>query len=178
MQKNIDMFLRVGVETGDSENFSYYSVGISKLTAKDAHSFNAYIKAVACNNFLVFIQNYTELFADLFEGITIQKEGDADTYLLSKFYTKLTIMDLKKIYEAVLKYRNIEFSAWNFGSSKKYAELTDYEKAFYKMLFLYGDKIGGYTAMATMTPSELVNVLNYFGELEEEKTKQIENLKK
>lgn len=178
MQKKIDMFLRVGVENGNNDNVGDYKLGISKLTAKDAHAFNSYIKAVACNNFLVFIQNYTELFADLFDGITIQKEGDGDTYLLSKFYTKLSIMDLKKIYEAVLNYRNIEFASWNFGSSKKYEELTDYEKAFYKILFLYGHKIGGYTAMATMTPSELVNILNYFGELEEEKIKQIENLKK
>ena len=157
---------------------STFLLQIEKLTAKDSHAFNAFIKAVSCSNFLVFIQNYSELFSDLFDCVKIQNKEEKELYFLSKYYTKLSILDLKEIYDAVLEFRNEEFASFMVGNSKNFEELTEYEKTFYKLLFAHGDKIGGYTALATMSPVELINLTKYFVELQNEKIKQIENLKK
>jgi hypothetical protein len=42
------------------------------------------------------------------------------------------------------------------------------------MLFNYGEKIGGYIALANMNPLEVVKMGAYFGELEQQKQNLIE----
>jgi hypothetical protein len=73
-----------------------------------------------------------------------------------------------------LSFRKIELEPFinkKIGSIK---EVTDYEQLFYKMLFNYGEKIGGYIALANMNPLEVVKMGAYFGELEEQKQNLIE----
>jgi len=163
------------IEIDGMESKNIFTLKIEKLKGRDHQSFNAFCKAVSAINFINFINNFSELVEDFFDNVKISKGGEVETFLLSRYYQKMDMLDLKIVFEKVLDFRKNEFEPLINNSGKGFKELSDYEKTFYKLLFLYGEKIGGYTALALLSPIEVSSIAKYFGELKIEKKEAIDN---
>ncbi len=166
------------------------------ITANNIATFNAYVNAVRCDGFSKFANYYASEFPALFKNITIfeseqsssqesSQENNASIFKedkskqekgkdLSISYSSLLIPQLRTVYEQVVKHREQEFAGVFVEKEIEFAKLSELEKIKYSLLFNYGDKLGGYIAIASLDIQELLNIYKYFLELEEKKSKEIE----
>jgi hypothetical protein len=151
-----------------------YSLKIDKIKGDKMECFNAVVKAYSAVNFINFTSNYSELLPDFFDLVTITDLQEKKEFILKHHYKKMMVAELRWVFDKVLSFRKIELEPFLNKKIGSISEVTDYEQLFYKMLFNYGEKIGGYIALANMNPLEVVKMGAYFGELEEQKQNLIE----
>ena len=111
----------------------------------------------------------TEIINKMIDDIIDGNNTDAKDGFESALSNKLT---------DALDARKIELEPFLQNKQQNFTEITDYEKIFYKMLFVYGDELGGYTGLIALNPFEVVKIADFFRVLEEEKNEHLENLKK
>lgn len=157
---------------------SIYNISIPKMRGDDVLIFNAFCKAVSAVNFVNFVNNYSEFLSDFFDKIEVVELSTGNKHLLKHYYKKIDMAELSAVYSYVLEQRKIELEPFLQNKQQTFTEITDYEKIFYKMLFVYGDKLGGYTGMLALSPFEVVKIADFFRVLEEEKNEHLETLKK
>ena len=157
---------------------SIYNISIPKIKGDDVLIFNAFCKAVAAVNFVNFVNNYSEFLTDFFDKIEVVELKTGNKHLLKHYYKKIDMAELRAVYDYVLEARKTELEPFLQNKQQTFTEITDYEKIFYKMLFVYGDKLGGYTGLIALNPFEVVKIADFFRVLEEEKNEHLETLKK
>ncbi len=170
------------------------------ITANNIATFNAYVNAVRCDGFSKFASYYSNELPALFKNVTFfegeqsssQKsshENNASIFTeeekkqergkeLSLTYSSLLIPQLRTVYEQVVKHREQEFAGVFVEKEIEFAELSELDRIKYSLLFNYGDKIGGYIAIASLDIQELITIFKHFVYLQNNKSESMEKIVK
>lgn len=156
-------------EEGFSESATTFKVVVKKLTGNDTATFNATINALRAGSFINFVAHYEQELDNFFKGVIYEDLANKKKFDLSIGYGKLPIQTIAKCFEDVLKQREVELKPLFSNQTVEFAELDNSEKIRYILLYQYGDKIGGYPALAGMSMEEALKLHHYFNVLATEK---------
>ncbi|MFL1780846.1 hypothetical protein ABSA28_00549 [Candidatus Hepatincolaceae symbiont of Richtersius coronifer] len=167
-----------------------FRLEFTPITANNIATFNAYINAVRCDNFIKFSQYYDKDFTALFKNVTIfltkgnstkienedndifgmpsvnssnsKALGDDKGKDLSIAWSTLPLNVLKQVYEQVVKHREQEFKGVFEEKDIAFKDLSELDKVKHSLLFHYGDKLGGYAVIARLDIQELITLYKHF----------------
>jgi hypothetical protein len=146
-----------------------YEIEITPLSGADTKILNATINALRADNFINFSHHFNDDFEDFFgKCVLIENDKKID---LSIAYKKLNMSKLKELFNSVLKTRKQELKEIFEEKELSFNELSELDKRRYFLLYAYGEKIGGYNAIATMSITELLKVEKFFGDIYKELNK-------
>lgn len=145
-----------------------YKLNIQPINGLQTNIFNAAINAFRCGNFINYSHHFENELPVFFQGIEIeiQENSKSKSYKLEIYFKNILIKDLISIFEDVLKARKEELSFLLKEKEQTFEELDSFSKIRYLLLFKYGEKIGGFNSLITMSVAEVINLFNYFEELD------------
>lgn len=150
-----------------------HQIEILPLNGTDLDCLNAIVNAVRSSTFTTFCERFKEDLPMFFKKCFITTEND--TKDLSIACKTMDLVSLKQVWLYVFKQRQEELQGLFEEKEVSYNELADLAKIKYQLLYLYGDKIGGYPAVASLNIEETLNIYKFFTEIQ---TQQNEAIKK
>lgn len=137
-----------------------FIITIDKLTGADARGFNAIVNSMRAGSFINFNQYFNDQYQDFFTKSYIEEAGKKVD--LSVVYEHLAMDKLKQVWTEVYELRSIEFNSMFDEKEFNYEELNQIDKIRYTLLYVFGEKLGGYQAIASLNLSELLKINKFF----------------
>lgn len=156
-------------EDSATESKETFKVTLKTLTGNDTATFNATINALRAGNFINFSAHFETELADFFAGAEYEDSVNNKKFNLAIGYPKLAIGVVATCFNEVLERRKIELEPLLQEKEVAFDELSGTERLRYLLLFQYGDKVGGYPALAGMSIAEVIKLYHYFDELSKKK---------
>lgn len=137
-----------------------FIITIDVLTGSDSKCFNAIVNSIRAGNFINFNQHFSSEMGDFFTKSYIEENGKKVD--LSVAYEHLPMDKLKKIWNEVYELRSNEFNKIFDDKEFNFEELNKIDKIRYTLLYVFGDKLGGYPAIASLNLGELLKLNKFF----------------
>lgn len=138
---------------------------LTALNGTDLDSLNAFINAVRAGTFVSFSEHFTKDLPAFFKKCFLKTEQGLKD--LSIAYKTLPLAEVKKLWQEILQQRQQELSFLLEPTEVNYDNLNDLEKIKYHLLYMFGDKIGGYPAVASLNVEETLKLHSIFVDLKQ-----------
>lgn len=153
----------------------YSNLEVLELVGTDMDALNAFVNAVRANTFITFNEHFSADFSLFFKkcfAVIDNKQKD-----LSIAYKQLAINEVAELWKEVFEIRKTQLSFLFESKSLDVTidTLSDIEQIQYHLMYRYGDKLGGYQAIASLNPEEAIKLLKVFDSLAD---KEVEAIKK
>lgn len=153
----------------------YSNLEVLELVGTDMDALNAFINAVRANTFITFNENFSADFSLFFKkcfAVIDNKQKD-----LSIAYKQLAINEVAELWKEVFEIRKTQLSFLfeNKSIDINIDNLSDLERVQYLLMYKFGDKLGGYQAIASLNPEETIKLWNIFNSITD---KEVEAIKK
>ncbi|MGV3278035.1 hypothetical protein ACFX5K_00100 [Rickettsiales bacterium LUAb2] len=148
-----------------------YVLHISDLKGSDTKGFNATVNALRAGSFINFTHHFEAELASFFTKCILEENNKKLD--LSIAYKNLDIVKLKFIFDKVLAARKSQLEDIFTATKLEFKNLDVLDQKRYLLLYLYGDKLGGYQAISSMNIEELLKIDNYFNEISELLNKKV-----
>lgn len=160
-------------ESSSVENTVAFKVTLKPLMGNDTATFNATINALRAGSFINFSAHFEAELSAFFTGAEYEDCVNSKKFNLAIGYSKLAVGIVATCFNEVLKQRELELAPLLQEKEVAFNELSGTERLRYLLLYQYGDKIGGYPALAGMSIAEVIKLYHYFDELNKEKNKSL-----